>query len=133
MFTNFRDGPRCSWIRVSFSSSTCQFPHLVSRMHSSALVFLSPRLSGILTEMWGSFNYNLLQITMAALVFTVPFLLLLKPASLRNFYLDLTSVQFLLFLFRIFAIARSLEERIPSRGRVKSGSELEITSIDSGV
>ena len=103
-------------------------------MHSSALVFLFLRLSGILTDalMLLTINYYLLQITMAALVFTVPLLLLLKPASLRNFYLVLTCCEFLWLLFRIFGIARSLEERIPLRGRVKSDSEIEITSIESG-
>ena len=131
--TYFRDGPKCPYMGVSFSSSSFRFPHLVWRMHSSALVFLSLRLSGILIVMWGSFNYNLLQIIMAALVFTVPFILLLKPASLSIFYLFLASYHFLLLLFRMFAIVRSLEERIPLSGRVKSASEIEITRIESGV
>ena len=67
---------------------------------------------------------------MAALVFTIPLLVFMKPAAVGTFFSGCAGYFIGIFLRRIFHIARSLEERIPLRGRVKSASEIEITCIE---
>ena len=67
---------------------------------------------------------------MAALVFSIPYLLLIQSGI---YLLFPVSCSIVIFLVRIFDIARSLEERIPLRGRDKSASELEITRIENVV
>ena len=103
-------------------------------LHSaSALVFLFLRLSGNTDcDTWRHLYYRnhiFLQITAAALVFTIPLLFLLKVAAWRIYYLVMAGVYIVMLLVRICQIAKSLEDKMPWRGRVKSASEVDITRI----
>ena len=70
---------------------------------------------------------------MAALVFTIPLLFMVKEAAWGIYHLVSANVYILILLFRIFSIARSLEQRIPGRERIKSVSEIDITRIENGL
>ena len=75
---------------------------------------------------------NFLQISLAAIVFTIPLLLLVKDGTGPMHVLFLGFCMWRL-LVRIFDIARSLEERITMGERIKSASEVDITRIESGL
>ena len=68
---------------------------------------------------------------MAAIVFTIPLLFLVKEAAWRIYHLVITGFYIVVLLFRIFDIAKSLEDKIPGRGRVKSALEVDITRIEN--
>ena len=81
------------------------------------------------------YYHNFPQINVAALVFTIPLLLLVTDAVWRTLYLVQTGIFIGIFLYRIFNIARSLEDKMSGRerGRVKSASELDITRFENGL
>ena len=70
---------------------------------------------------------------MAALVFSMPILLLVKDAAWGTYYLVQAGFFIGILLFRMFDIARSLENKIPGGGRDKSASEIDITRIENGL
>ena len=130
-----RDGPICSVLAVYLSPTNDPLPHDPWMLHSSsALVYLLfLRLSGNrYTYCDTLIHLNFLQITLAAIVFTIPLLPLVKDGTGPMHVLFLGFCMWRL-LVRIFDIARSLEERIPLGERIKSASEVDITRIESGL
>ena len=70
---------------------------------------------------------------MAAIVFTIPLIFLVKDTAWGPYYLVMAGIDIVILLVRIFHIARSLEDKIPGGRRKKSASELDITCIENGL
>ena len=131
-----RDGPTFSDLAVLVSTTNNLHPafprDVLQMLSSSALVFLLLHISGmvILTYCNTWIHHNFLQITLAALVYTIPLLLLIETAGLRRLFLFMDGCIIWMSLDRIFGLARSLEKGMQWRQMVKSDSEIELTRIE---